>query len=61
MFDALESALADEDSSEAKEALLIEGIAKVPLQDYAALLDFEVAALQRGYVELHATSTAIVA
>ena len=58
--DALADAVADRDASAPLADLLLRGIAFRPATDYARILAFEAAALARGYMELHATSPALV-
>ena len=57
--EALAAALSDEATQEAREAMLLDGVALLPLQDYARIVEIEAAALRHGYMELHATTPAI--
>ena len=57
--EALTEALSDEATREAREAMLLEGVAFLPLQDYARIVEIEAAALRQGYMELHATTPAM--
>jgi ABC-type phosphate/phosphonate transport system substrate-binding protein len=57
--DALSEALSDESSRDAREAMLLDGVALLPLQDYAKIIDTEGVALRYGYKEMHATTPAL--
>lgn len=57
--EALVGALSDEDSTNARAALLLDGVEFPSLQDYARIVDVEGLALGHGYKELHATSPAV--
>jgi ABC-type phosphate/phosphonate transport system substrate-binding protein len=55
---ALAGAMADPDAAGPRATLLIGGVAVLPLQSYAPIVEMEAAALGRGYLELHATTPA---
>ena len=57
---ALADAFADDEAGAALKTLLLRGVAFRPVTDYARIVAFEAAALARGYMELHATSPALV-
>ncbi len=57
---ALADAFADGAAATSRATLLLGGIAFRPLTDYARIVACEAAALARGYMELHATSPALV-
>ena len=57
--EALAEALDDGANSDAMTAMLLDGIAMVPVQDYARIVAMEGTALAHGYLELHATSPAL--
>ena len=57
---ALADAFADDAAGAALKTLLLGGIAFRPLTDYARIVACEAAALARGYMELHATSPALM-
>ena len=57
---ALADAFADNEAGAALKTLLLRGVAFRPVTDYARIVAFEAAALARGYMELHATSPALV-
>lgn len=59
MRQALADAFADASAAAPLAAMLLRGIAFRPATDYARIVDFEAAALARGYMELHATSPAL--
>ena len=57
---ALRDAFADPDAGEPMAPLLLRGVAFRPLTDYARIAEIEAGALACGYLELHATSPALV-
>jgi ABC-type phosphate/phosphonate transport system substrate-binding protein len=57
--EALADVLSDEESREAREAMLLLGIEVLPLQNYARIVEIEAGALRNGYTELHATTPAL--
>ena len=57
---ALADAFADDAAGAALKTLLLGGIAFRPATDYARIVACEAAALARGYMELHATSPALM-
>ena len=56
---ALIEALADPATQAARAEMLLRGAELLPVSAYDRILDFEAAALRRGYRELHATSPAV--
>ncbi len=60
MRSALAEAFADADAAAPLATLLLRGIAFRPATDYARIVACEAAALAYGYMELHATSPALV-
>ena len=56
---ALIEALADPATQAARAEMLLDGADPLPVSAYDRMLDFEEAALRRGYRELHATSPAL--
>ena len=57
---ALADALSDRDAAAALATLLLRAIAFRPATDYARIVAIEATALAHGYMELHATSPALV-
>src|SRR5450432_1322466 len=46
-------------SRDAREVMLLDGVALLPLQDYAKIIEIEGIALHYGYKEMHATTPAL--
>ena len=57
--DALGEALSDDSSRDAREAMLLDGVTLLPLQDYAKIIETESVSLRFGYREMHARSPAL--
>lgn len=60
MGEALTAAVADAASRDACGAMLLDDVVALPLAAYAAIVEAEAVALGHGYLELHATSPALL-